>query len=156
MRILTLLAGENSRAAATDLTAEIRRFNAEIDFRLRFLHVEIEEVHVVLTAAQEAVQSDEGSAPPIVVSETGPLQLAARLALLFSQERPDAAVIVGPGDLSDAGFAAGAVTGIKMATFGPPAEASDAVKGSEAGVLDLGADAAVAVERLTGVAREIR
>ena len=53
MRILTLVTGENSLPDAVSLTGEIRSFNAEIDFRLRFLHIEIEEVYAAIPELRE-------------------------------------------------------------------------------------------------------
>jgi len=148
MRILTLLAGENSLASAVDLTREISSFNAEIDFRLRFLHVEIEEVHVVEAQAQDAVQKAITPGRLVALDGADPLEDAARLALLIQRERPDVTVVVGDGPLAGPGAAAARVCDVKMAVYA----ASEPVDGA----MELGNDAAVAVERLTGVAREIR
>ncbi|MHC4820015.1 MAG: hypothetical protein ACYTF8_18405 [Planctomycetota bacterium] len=91
MRILTLIAGGDALPDVLRLTGEIRSFNAEIDFRLRFLHIEIEE---------------------------DPLEAAARLALVLSGERPDLLVVVGRGGLLKSGVAAARACTAKFAFFG--------------------------------------
>ena len=141
MRILTLVTGQNSLPDARRLTAEIGIFNAEIDFRLRFLHIEIEELFVFPTGL-----GTESDLSPFEEISGAPLEAAARLALLLGRERPDVLVIVGQEGLHDAGAAAGRACNVKVAWF----------QASAGTGLDLGGDAHVAVERLTGVAREIR
>jgi hypothetical protein len=148
MRILTLLSGPESVPLALELTEAIRCFNAEIDFRLRFLHVEIEEVRVAGSASAGALtQSDAQPAIQILPDGEREALAAARLALVLSKERPMMLVIVGAGQLATAAVAAGQAAEMKIACFG-------AEIAPEA-TLDLGTDAAAAVDRLTGVAREI-
>ena len=74
--------------------------------------------------------------------------LLAGLALLLARERPALAVLIGDGDLRAPGVAAAAEAGIRLAFFGNR-------RGSADGALDLGAEPATALDRLTGVAREI-
>ena len=57
-------------------------------------------------------------------------------------------VLVGQGLLTAPALAAARETGTRLAHFGK-------IRGSSAGDLDLGDDAASALDRLTGVAREI-
>ena len=147
MRILTLIAGGDALPDALRLTGEIRCFNAEIDFRLRFLHIEIEEVH----GAARDVHADlvhQLERAEVRAIPNDPLEAAARLALVLSGERPDLLVVVGRGDLVASGVAAARACGAKFAFFG-----SD--RGSDGDGLDLGDDPRAAVELLTGVAREI-
>lgn len=141
MRILTLVTNSEAVPLAVRLGEEFRSFNAEIDFRLRFLHVEIDSV----IYAPEGV-SVEG-ATEIPDSPTVPIA-AARLALILSRERPVALVSVGTGDLQEAAAAAALAAGVRFARF----------CGNEAaeGEIDLGTEPATALDRLTGVAREIR
>ena len=147
MRILTLIAGADALPDALRLTGEIRDFNAEIDFRLRFLHIEIEEAHgavqpVRIQLEAQVKRADVREIPP------DPLEAAARLALVLSGERPDLLVIVGHGSLLAAGVAAARACAAKFSFFG-------ADRGSAEGGRDLGDDPRAAVELLTGVAREI-
>lgn len=147
MRILTLIAGGDALPDVLRLTGEIRSFNAEIDFRLRFLHIEIEEV---FGAVQGVTAELEGQVDRAEVREIpgDPLEAAARLALVLDGERPDLLVVVGRGDLVASGVAAARACEAKFAFFG-----SD--RGSDGDGLDLGDDPRAAVELLTGVAREI-
>ena len=148
MRILTLLSGPESVPLALELTEAIRCFNAEIDFRLRFLHVEIEEVRVAGSESAGSLPQSETHAP-VQVLPPGEREAvsAARLALFLAKERPMVLVIVGAGPLAGAAAAAGEAADVKMACFGAEI--------SPDGVLDLGSEAATALDRLTGVAREI-
>jgi len=148
MRILTLVANGEALPDVIRLTGEIKSFNSEVDFRLRFLHIEIEEVYALPPGLrgqlEQAVQRPELRE----VATDDPLEAAARLALLLSRERPDVLVVAGDGVLHKAGVAAARACGTKLAFYGP-------LRGSAEGALDLGADPRSAVERLTGVAREI-
>jgi hypothetical protein len=146
MRVLTLLAGGEAIPDVIRLTGEIREFNSEIDFRLRFLHIEIEEVYALPPGLRGRI---EEAVPRAEVREIGaddPLEAAARLALLLSRERPDVVIVAGDGVLHKAGVAAARACGTKLAFYGPS-------RGSAEGALDLGADPRAAVEKLTGVAR---
>ncbi len=147
MRILTLLAGGDALSEALRLTGEIRGFNAEINFRLRFLHIEIEEVFLAVPAARAELEGRVERADARDLPEE-PLEAAARLALVLHAERPDLLVVVGDGSLLPSGVAAARACGAKIAFFG-------AERGSADGGLDLGDDPRAAVELLTGVAREI-
>jgi len=148
MRILTLLSGPESVPLALELTEAIRCFNAEIDFRLRFLHVEIEEVRVAGSESAGSLPQPDGH-PPVQTLPHGDREAlaAARLALVLAKERPMMLVIVGAGSLAGAAAAAAEAADVKIACFGAEI-APD-------GVLDLGSEAATALDRLTGVAREI-
>jgi len=152
MRILTLVTGENSLPDAVALTGEIRSFNAEIDFRLRFLHIEIEEVYAAAPALSSALEQALDRIDFRPVQGDAPLDAAAHLALLLNAERPDLLVITGKGDLMEPGVAAALACGTSVGFFGT--ERGSKADG-EVG-LDLGEDPHTAVERLTGVAREIR
>lgn len=197
MRILTLVTGPEFVPQASRLSHEIRNFNAEIDFRLRFLHIEIEESHVALKTTREALLAtrrddglegekhaafDDDRADVHDVSGTDPLEHAAGLALLLDRVRPDLFVVAGSGDLAAPGVAAAHVCRIRPAFYATSADGAhgrgaggsgadggdegDGGSGSGGGPnrahapdlapLDLGDDAAGAVERMTGVAREIR
>ena len=154
MRILTLLSGPESVPLALELTEAIRSFNAEIDFRLRFLHVEIEEIRVAGSeSAGSLPQSD--THPTIQTLPHGEREAlaAARLALVLAKERPMVLVIVGAGSLAGAAAAAAEAADVKIACFG--AAASPEAQKAPEGVLDLGSEAAAALDKLTGVAREI-
>ncbi|MEM8885127.1 MAG: hypothetical protein AAGD14_13745 [Planctomycetota bacterium] len=132
---------------ARRLSDEIRSFNAEIDFRLRFLHMEIEEV----VLGPKGVSDDAA----IELPEEEPLAVrAARLALVLAQQRPVVFVVVGDGAWADAAAAAAIATDVRFAVFGASAAGSLGTAGDD--VLDLGDDPATALDRLTGVAREIR
>jgi hypothetical protein len=76
------------------------------------------------------------------------LPAAASLALLLDRERPAACVLVGRGLLTEPAMAAAKETGTRLAHFGKD-------RGGIEGDLDLGDDPAGALDRLTGVAREI-
>ncbi|MHC4953356.1 MAG: hypothetical protein ACYTGZ_05655 [Planctomycetota bacterium] len=153
MRILTILSGPESVPLALQLTEEIRSFNAEIDFRLRFLHVEIEEVAVAAPEVADALPDLE--ARPNLHRLDGadrPTLASARLALIVARERPMVLVIVGNGPLWEAAEAAAVAADVKMAQFGG---AEDAPASAEGEIIDLGSDPAAALDTLTGVAREI-
>jgi len=146
MRILTLLAGGEALPDVVRLTGEIRDFNSEIDFRLRFLHIEIEEIYAVPPGLRVQLEQSVTRAEVREVDGADPLEAAARLALLFNRERPDVVIVTGEGVLHEAGVAAARVCGTKLAFYGP-------ARGCAEGALDLGAEPRAAVERLTGVAR---
>lgn len=153
MRILTLVAEPRAVEDATRLAVEIRAFNRAIDFRLRFLHMDIQLAFAAAPEAAEALASD-GVEVHGINARAG-LERAAALALLLHHERPALFVIAGTGELFDAGLAAARVVGIRVGTFG--STRGDASReGARDEVLDLGDDARQAVERMTGVAREIR
>lgn len=149
MRILTLLSGPEAVPLAVQLSEEIRSFNTEIDFRLRFLHVEIEEVCVAATDVAETLP-DRATRPQLHMLEGADRETlaAARLALILAQERPRIMVALGSGALVEPAAAAAEAAGVKFAQFGGGA-------GAREGALDLGEEPAVALDRLTGVAREI-
>jgi|GEM_PF-3306813 len=149
MRILTLLSGPEAVPLAVQLSKEIRSFNTEIDFRLRFLHVEIEEVSVAAPEVADALP-DLATRPNLHKLEGAERETlaAARLALILARERPRILVALGNGTLVEPAEAAADATGTKFAQFGGGA-------GAREGALDLGDEPAVALDRLTGVAREI-
>jgi hypothetical protein len=149
MRILTLVAGEGSVAEAAGLLEQIRTFNACIDFRLRFLHMEIEQVHAVPAGQGEEIRRRAERAEVHEIPPEPPLEAAARLALLLQKERPQVLVIAGAGPLLEPGLAAARVAGTPVAVYGTGREVRD-------GVLDLGADPNRALEGLTGVVREVK
>jgi len=148
MRILTLVASSEALPDVIRLTGEIKGFNSEVDFRLRFLHIEIEEVYALPPGLRAQLEQSVQRPELREVATDDPLEAAASLALLLSRERPDVLVVAGDGILHRAGVAAARVCGTKLAFYGP-------ARGSAEGALDLGADPRSAVERLTGVAREI-
>ena len=95
MRILNLVPGASALADSSRLVAEIRSFNAEIDFRLRFLHVEIDQFYA---APPDVVEKLEAELDPQLISSvpaTDPLYAAALLTQILSRERPDLLVIPG-------------------------------------------------------------
>ena len=146
MRILTLVAGEDALPEVRALAHEISEFNRGIDFRLRFLHIEIEISFAGSSAVAEQLDQELGKRH--VLAASGPLEATASLALLLDRERPALLLIAGGGPLCDAGVAAAAVVGTKLALFG-------AGRGAVGDGLDLGADPRLAIEKMTGVAREI-
>jgi len=152
MRILTLLAGEDSLAPAAALTDEIRTFNREIDFRLRFLHIEIEEVHAAPVALGAKARGAIDRIDLREVQDGDVLETAARLALVLHTERPDLLVVVGQAgdpDLQAAAEAAARVCGVRIGLFGSDPGPADAER------LDLGREPGAALAVMTGVAREI-
>jgi len=148
MRIVTLVSGPDAVQDAVRLSAEIRQFNAEIDFRLRFLDIEIEEIFAGSEAEMASVANQVEHTQARAVPGEDPLRAAASLALLLNTERPAVCVLVGRGELSGSAVAAARETGTKVALFGKE-------RGPIEGDLDLGGDPAGALDRLTGVAREI-
>ncbi|MHC4932340.1 MAG: hypothetical protein ACYTGV_09140 [Planctomycetota bacterium] len=148
MRILTLLAGPEALPEVVGLSAEIRAFNAEIDFRLRFLHIEIEEAFAVDAGLREALEAQLDRPGVSCVAGERPLEAAASLALLLERERPDLLVIAGRGPLLEPGLAAAGVAGTKLAFYGRG-------RGSADEATDLGENPKEAIERVSGVAREI-
>jgi len=163
MRILTLLAGEDSLAPAAALTGEIRTFNREIDFRLRFLHIEIEEVHAAPARLAAKARAAIDRIDLKEVQDGDVLETAARLALILHTERPDLVVVVGgtagDPDLQAAAEAAARACGVRIGLFGSgpdAADATDAAGGDAArDRLDLGREPGAALAVMTGVAREI-
>ena len=148
MRILTLVAGSEALPDVVRLSGEIKGFNAEIDFRLRFLHIEIEEFYALPPGLRGQLEETVPRPEVREIAAEDPLEAAAHLALLLSRERPDVLVIAGDGALHKAGVAAARACGTKLAFYGKR-------RGRGDGALDLGDSARAAVERLTGVAREI-
>ncbi|MFQ5843977.1 MAG: hypothetical protein ACE5JG_03220 [Planctomycetota bacterium] len=148
MRVLTLLGGPRAVDDGAGLSREIRSFNAGVDFRLRFLDIGIEEV--VLCDAEEAgARRRELQGSDLRILEPAPpLVLAAAIALRLSQERPDLLVVVGGGERTEPAVAAATAAGVRLAVYGRE-------RPSIEGALDLGAEPAPAVERVSGVAREI-
>ena len=149
MRILTLVAGKNALPDAVRLTSEIRCFNAEIDFRLRFLHVEIEEAHAVSPELRADLENQIERATVREVSPEPPMEASAHLAILLVSERPDLFVVIGDGSLRAPGLAAARVSQTKFALFGTG-------RGSAEGAVDLGDSPPGAVDLMSGVAREIQ
>jgi hypothetical protein len=149
MRIVALVTGPEALADAALLAGEIRTFNAGVDFRLRFLHVEIETLFGAGAGDAAELVRRVDWARPFPVRDGDPLRAAAGLALVLARERPKLVVVVGDGALAGPGTAAAAEAGIRLAFFGSR-------RGSADGALDLGADPAAALDRITGVAREIR
>lgn len=149
MRILTLVSGSPAVADAARLAGEVRSFNAGVDFRLRFLHIEIEALFAGAPADAEALAAEVDWAKPFAVPAADPLRASAALALLLARERPKLVVVVGDGALLAPGAAAAAEAGVRVAYFGDP-------RGGAEGAIDLGAEPAAALDRMTGVAREIR
>ena len=149
MRTLILVTGQDSVSETIDLSTEIRRFNAEIDFRLRFLDIEIEEFFAAPPASAGILSERLGSAEILALDADDSPRAAAELALTLDRQRPNLLVLVGAGPLLEPGIAAARAAESRFAHFGEPRATTD-------GALDLGADASGALERLTGVAREIR
>jgi len=148
MRIVTLITGGEALADAVRLDAEIRSFNAGIDFRLRFLHVEIEPCFAADEQVAAAFRSESDKVPVVELSGSEPLLSAATLALLLARERPAILLVVGSGSLLAPGEAAAKASSTRLAYFGSR-------RGSGDGGIDLGEVPARALDLLTGVAREI-
>ena len=148
MRILTLLGGPSCVAETAALSREIRSFNAGIDFRLRFLDIGIEEVVLGLPQAADAFRKELEDADLRSVEAGTPLLLAARLALRIQEQRPDLLVVAGSGELVEPALAAAEAVDVRTAVYGTG-------RAEVEGALDLGDQPPVAVERMTGVAREI-
>jgi hypothetical protein len=149
MRIVAVVTGPEALADAAGLAGEIRTFNAGVDFRLRFLHVEIEALFGAGAREGPELSRRVEWARPFAVRDGDPLRAAAGLALALHRERPELVVLVGDGELLGPGVAAAGEAGVKLAFFGGR-------RGSAEGALDLGAEPAAALDRITGVAREIR
>jgi len=148
LRILTLITGPDMLAEAEALANEFRTFNAGIDFRLRFLDIEIEEVFCAEANTAEALEARLKDTKIVRSRGKTPLEMAAGLALLLESERPHLLVVVGRGDLMEPAVAAAVVGPTRFAFFGRE-------RGKHADALELGEDAAIAVERMTLMAREI-
>ena len=131
MRILTLLGGPSCVAETAALSREIRSFNAGIDFRLRFLDIGIEEVVLGLAQAADAFRKELEDAD-----------------LRIQEQRPDLMVVAGSGELVEPALAAAEAVDVRTAVYGTD-------RAEVEGALDLGDQPSVAVERMTGVAREI-
>lgn len=149
MRVLTVICGEEASSDSEALSSEIREFNAGVDFRLRFLHIEIEEVLVAPAPAGSEDKVGKAVDREIyVVPATDALLASAALALVATREHPEILLAVGTGALLKPAEAAARAAQLKLAFFGH-------ARGEAGDALDLGDDPARAVERLTGVAREI-
>ena len=148
LRILTLITGSDTLDEAEALASEIRTFNAGIDFRLRFLDIEIEDVFCAEAETAEALEARLKDTKIVRSRGETPLEMAAGLALLLESERPHLLVITGHGALMDPAVAAAVVGPTRFAFFGR-------VRGEHKDALNLGEDAAIAVERMTLMAREI-
>ena len=148
MRILTFLGGPSCVAETAALSREIRSFNAGIDFRLRFLDIGLEEVVSGAPPDTDAFRKELEDADLRSVEAGTALVLAARLALLIQEQRPDLVVVAGSGELVEPALAAAEAVGIRTAVYGRDRAEAE-------GALDLGDQPPVAVERMTGVAREI-
>ena len=148
MRILTFLGGPSCVAETAALSREIRSFNAGIDFRLRFLDIGLEEVISGAPPDTDAFRKELEDADLRSVEAGTALVLAARLALLIQEQRPDLVVVAGSGELVEPALAAAEAVGIRAAVYGK-------CRAEVEGALDLGDQPPVAVERMTGVAREI-
>jgi hypothetical protein len=136
MRILTLVTGPEAVPEALSLAGEIREFNSTIDFRLRFLDADIANLYVAPGEAAGRLRDEQVEIRDLEAD--GPIEAAAALALLLDRERPALFLIAGTGPLRDAGTAAARAAGAKLALLD-----------------DLGADARQAVEKISGVAREL-
>jgi hypothetical protein len=148
MRIVTLVAGSPSLDDTEALSKAIRAFNAEVDFRLRFLDIEIKEVFCAAPDDTPALSERIERAEVREIAAADALVAAASIALILNGERPDLVVCVGAGALRDPAIAAATAAEQRLGFYG-------AGRGAAEGALDLGEDPQVAVERMTGVAREI-
>ncbi len=147
MRIVTLVAGGPSLDDTEALSKAIRTFNAEVDFRLRFLDIEIEEVFCAASEDAEALRERiEGA--EVREIEADALVAAAFIALVLNGERPELVVCVGAGALAAPAIAAATAARQRLAFYG-------ADRGQAEGALDLGEDPQIAVDRMTGMAREV-
>ena len=142
-----LIAGADAVPDATRLWDEFGAFNRALDFRLRFLHIDIEGALVATAGVADSLGLEKDLTVHPVAPSNAPLA-AAVMAMLLDRERPALLLIVGRGDLVSAGIAAAEAVGTKLALFGD-------ARGSLEGALDLGVDARLAVDRMTGVAREL-
>lgn len=148
MRVFTLVGGPAAVPETVRLSRAIREFNAGLDFRLRFLHVEIDEVFGVPASARDALAREVEPAEVRAVPDRGPLFASAALGLAIEKARPDLVVVVGEGELVAPGVAAAEAAGRRFGFFGCPRAAAD-------GGIDLGDDTEMALQRMTGMAREI-
>jgi len=150
MRILTLPTAPHVVPDVVSLAAEIARFNAGVDFRLRFLDVEVEARYAASEAVSAGLRAVLADVPVALLPDDRPVPAAARLAVLLERERPDLLIVVGPGPLVESAEAAAEASGVPWALYGADA---GAVHGTG---VELGADAGAAIERITGMARELR
>ena len=97
---------------------------------------------------REALEVELDRPKVFCIAGARPLEAAASLALRLERERPDLLVIAGPGVLLEPGVAAAGAAGTKLAFYGRG-------RGSRDGSMDLGEDPKGAIERMSGVAREI-
>jgi len=148
MRVFTLVGGPAAVPETARLSRAIREFNAGVDFRLRFLHIEIDEVFGVDAASRPTLLRSVEPAEWREIPDLGALHAAAALALAIAEARPDLVVIVGRGGLVEPGVAAAAAAGRRIGFFGRERGAAD-------GGLDLGDDTDAALQQMTGMAREI-
>ena len=142
-----LIAGADAVPDATRLWDAIGVFNRALDFRLRFLHLDIEGALAAPAGVADSLGSEQGLTVHPMAPSNAPLAAAA-LAMLLDRERPKMLIIVGSGELVSAGIAAAEASGTDLGLFGD-------ARGSAEGALDLGLDAKLAVDRMTGVAREL-
>ena len=148
MRIVTIVAGSRSLDDTDTLSKAIRTFNAGVDFRLRFLDIEIKEVFCVASKDAEALRKRIDRAEVSEIEATDPLVAAASITLVLNAERPDLVVCVGAGALAAPTVAAATATKQRLGYYGKG-------RGQAEGALDLGEDPQIAVDRMTGIAREI-
>ena len=148
MRIVTLVAGGPSLDDTEALSKAIRTFNAEVDFRLRFLDIEIEEVFCAASKDAEALRERIEGAEVREIEAADALVAAAFIALVLNGERPELVVCVGAGALAAPAIAAATAARQRLAFYG-------ADRGQAEGALDLGEDPQIAVDRMTGMAREV-
>ncbi len=148
MRIFTLLGGPSALGEAERLSQAVRAFNAGVDFRLRFLHIEIDEVHATPASAKAELEARVARAQITAIPDRGSLFAAAALGLALAETRPDLIVLVGHGELAEPGVAAAAAAGFRLAHFGRGRRPAD-------GAVDLGEDPELALETMQSLAREI-
>ncbi|MGQ0614190.1 MAG: hypothetical protein ACT4PV_10680 [Planctomycetaceae bacterium] len=149
MRIFTLLGGPSAIGEAERLSTAVRAFNAGVDFRLRFLHIEIDEMHATPASAQAELAARVARAQITAIPDRGALFAAAALGLAIAEARPDLVVVVGHGELAEPGVAAAAAAGYRLALFGHGRRPAH-------GAVDLGEDPEQALETMQTLVREIQ